>query len=541
MAQPAVEETEKKAFAPPGGGVTQDQRNYVYENRRYVGRKETIGYVAWDMAQSFNINSFESRFINNILQISFTFQQLTKLINGIWDIVNDIFTASIVEKTRTRWGKFKPYLILLAGPGTLGTVLYWLMPAFFPNSDPDYIPKFLFYLVLALVREGIGTFQGIAQGGLLATITPHPVDRSRLITQVNFWSGFLGEKLPEQLMTVVLDLVGNGILKPGPGSSINKLLTKVFCGMGVFTVTVGGAISLWFNMITRERVMQSIERPSVMQSVRSIINNRPILMLTASEILGTVSISGGSKTDYFIEVLNFASMVFFAGIPGAIVHPFSYMVVPWFRRKFSTRFLYFYCYILSQITMLPVFLLGSIGGRDNGLYKNKLMMGIFLAVQEAVFMTQYGLSKVVKAEMYNEAMDYCEWKNGYRTEAMTSVAKGLSVKFGRIFTDILNLQIKKWIGYDQTLYLKGQKQSDRTQYFLFMSFTLLPLFSSILSVLPMIFWNLNKHSRETMYAELLERRSNMSNTATNADDDELAALAKEQMQISQLNKDRKLD
>ena len=115
---------------------SEEQINYVYENRRYVGRKETVAYVMFDMAQSININKYGGRFVNNILQIDFGLQQIATFINGIWDIINDLFTGAIVDKTRTRWGKFKPYLIGLALPGTLGAILYWVMPLFFPSQDP---------------------------------------------------------------------------------------------------------------------------------------------------------------------------------------------------------------------------------------------------------------------------------------------------------------------------------------------------------------------------------------------------------------------
>ena len=83
-------------------------REYVYENRRYVGMKETIWYVVYDMCQSFNIDSFNDRFITSILQIDLDYQTIVSVFNGFWDVINDIFTAAIVEKTRTRWGKFKP-------------------------------------------------------------------------------------------------------------------------------------------------------------------------------------------------------------------------------------------------------------------------------------------------------------------------------------------------------------------------------------------------------------------------------------------------
>ena len=42
---------------------TDEQLQYVYENRRYVGTRETVGFVLWDAAQSFNINNEQSRFI----------------------------------------------------------------------------------------------------------------------------------------------------------------------------------------------------------------------------------------------------------------------------------------------------------------------------------------------------------------------------------------------------------------------------------------------------------------------------------------------
>lgn len=518
--------------------ATDAQVGYLHENRRYVGRRETVGYVAWDMAQSFNINSYSERFVTSILKIDFSFQQIADLVGGIWDVINDIFFAAIVDKTRTRWGKFRPYLLVLAGPAMIGVALYWLQPYFFPNTPTDHIGKFIFYIILAIVRETADTFSGISRNGLLATITPHPVDRTRLITVANFWSGFLGEKLPEQIMTVMIDLVGNNVikLKSKPGQ---MPYLRLYSGMGVFTAVISGLASLLFIMNTRERVMQSIERPSIMQGVKSIINNKPVLLLTAADILNSLKMGGG-KSDYFIDVLNLASMVFLVGIPGGIVHPISYMIVPWFRRKYSSRFLYILNLSANTLSMIPVFLIGSIGGMHNGVYKKKLPMGIALAVQEAFFMLFYGLGKVVPNEMYNESMDYCEWKNGYRTEAMTSVAKGLASKLGRILTKILSIQLKKWFGYDQNLYSKGERQSDRTQYFLFMQFTIIPVLTGMFQVIPIAFYDLSGKKREKMYTELLERRACMANALTCGDAEAIAKLAEEQMQTSEKNKDRKL-
>ena len=64
--------------------VTQElDTGYVYENRRYVGTKETVGFVLWDAAQSFNINKYSDRFITNIVQVDLSLQMIEQAINGI--------------------------------------------------------------------------------------------------------------------------------------------------------------------------------------------------------------------------------------------------------------------------------------------------------------------------------------------------------------------------------------------------------------------------------------------------------------------------
>lgn len=508
---------------------------YAKQNRRYVGTKETVGYVIFDMAQSFNINTYAGRFITNIFKLDLGLQAIANFINSVWDIVNDTFSGAIVDKTRTRWGKFKPYLIVLGIPGTLATCLYWLMPLLFPNSSSTSMAKFFFYLVLAILRETGGTFRGFAQTGMLATITPNPIERTRLITQAQFFSGFLGEKLPQQIMDVVLDLIGNRVVGKG---NLESAFKGVFVGMGVFTSLVSGIAALWFASITKERVMQSIETPSIKQGIKSIVNNKPILLLTLSDTLSSFSLFSGSKQDYFIDVLNFATLGTIVGIPGAIVHPFSYTLVPWFRKKMSTRALAILGKYSIDITYIPVFLVGCIGGKKNGLYKKVLPMGIALCLQETFYMFFYGLRHVIPSEMYNEAMDYCEWKNGYRTEAMTSAAKGLAQKLAGTVSQFVQTLFKKWIGYDINAYTSGSAQSDDTKFWLFAMFTVLPLITTTLGIIPLLFYDLSGKKRDKMYEELLARRALMTSEVTEGDVDAINKVRDAQMAVGEKNKSK---
>lgn len=501
---------------------------YVYENRRYVGRKETVGFVLWDAAQSFNINKYSDRFITNILQVDLSLQMIEQTINGVWDVVNDIFMGAIVDKTRTRWGKFRPYLLALAVPGLIGACFYWLMPLVFSGRSSMDITKFIFYVALAFIREGISTFQDISRTGLLSTITPHPVDRTRLITIANFASGTFGEKLPEQITTVILDLIDNSVFK---GMSKNKLYLSTFVGMGCFTTVVSSAMSMWFFMNSRERVMQSIQSPSIRQGVRSIVNNKPMLLLTLSDFLSAFSV-GGSKSDYYIDVLHFASMTMLAGIPSVPISPISYSYVPWLRRRFSSRFLYIMCKYVGDFLNVFVFLFGCIGmnfkTKAGGFYQNKWAMLGAMATWEVIWTLFYGCKSVIGTEMYNESMDYCEWKNGYRTEAMTSVAKGLAQKVAQKVSSLVRTALKKMISYDQGAYMAGREQPDSVKFNLFAMFTIIPAVTGALGIVPMLFYDLEGKKKERMYAELLARRAELQKAADSGDSEELARRTKEQ-------------
>ena len=518
----------------PQQAYSEEDLQYVYENRRYVGAKETVGFVLWDAAQSFNINTFSTRFITNIVKIDLGYQTLARTINSIWDVVNDVFTAAIVEKTRTRWGKFRPYLMGLAGPGLLLTLLYWFMPLFFGGKSAMNLGKFIFYLIGEIFREGVGTFQGIARTGLLATITPHPSDRTRLITLANFASGTFGEKLPEQLMTVLLDLIDNKVLRSATKST-EQLMTVAFVGMGTFCTIVSSGMSFWFFMNSKERIMQSIKSPSVMASIKSIINNKPMLLLTLSDFLSAFGI-GGSKQDYYIDVLHFGSMTMLAGLPAAPISPVSYSYVPWLRRHFSSRLLYIVSHYINNFLLVFVFLFGCIGFNPKtfkgGMYLKIWPMFGAMATWEVIWTLFYGLRSVIGTELYNEAMDYCEWKNGYRTEAMTSVAKGMASKVAASVSGVVSTALKKVIGYDQNAYTSGGEQPDYVKFYLFAMFTIVPAVTGALGIVPMLFYDLHGKKKEVMYAELMERRQKARAVASSGNKEDLEQLADEQLHVN---------
>lgn len=477
------------------------------KSRRYVGVRETAAYVAYDMSQSFNINGFKDRFIDTILQISYDFQSIALAVNGVWDIVNDLFIGAIVEKTNTRWGKFKPYLMFLGVPGMLLSIVYWLLPLMFSGSTPDDMRKFAAYLALMIITEGVGTFQELARTGIMATITPFTQDRTRLIAIANLVSGALGEDVPRYIMKFLTQLMDKGHLG-GPGN-----YPKLYIGMGTVTAMIAGIGALWFFFVCKERVAQTPDRPSFRQSIRIILHNRPLLCLTLSDTLGAISL-GGDREDYLTDVLHFPTLDIVSGIPSVPINWVSYALVPKLRRRFSDRFLYIFSTSIQSLLCIPMFGIGCIGGKKKGLYTKPLIMGIVMAVWEMIFTVFYGTRKCVPAEIYNESMDYCEWTNGFRGDAMISVTKGLTQKVGGTISRVLKKQFKKWIKYDQLAFVAGKEQSTDAKFWLFALWTIIPAGSTILGMIPMFFYNLDNDTRDRMYAELQARRAATAAMAT---------------------------
>ena len=246
------------------------------------------------------------------------------------------------------------------------------------------------------------------------------------------------------------------------------------------------------------------EKPSILQGFKSIFNNKPLLILTLTEFLSAFGLNTGLNY-YYINVLGFASMSTIVGIPGAFVSPASYAFVTKAREKFSTRTLWIASSHISDVLMLGVFAVGSI----NKNYKKLAVMIPAFMIRETIWMFFWGIKSVIPEEMRNESIDYGEWKNGYRTEGMTGVAKGLAQKLVGTLGNTIKSAILASIGYKEGAGFGNQ--GEKTEYLLFMMCTLLPTVTGILGLIPKFFYDLSGEKRDRMYRELAERRQSVIN------------------------------
>ncbi len=467
------------------------------KSRRYVGSRETTAYVLYDIAQSLNLGSKDTYFVTDVLIVALRWQTIINTIASIWDIVNDFFLAALVDRTNTRFGKFKPYLVLYAGPGAVLSIFYWAMPAIFPGAAATYMPKIMAFLIFKIVNDLVGTVYNYAKTGILATITPDTIDRTRLINQTNLISSLV-ENLPKQAITIFIDLVNNGIMK--------VQMSTLFVVMGVATAAISSALAFYFALICKERVLQAVEKPNYKQAFTSLFRSRPLLLLALSSTLSAFGSVGTSTSLYYINVLNFSSAELVVGIPGMFVTYASYTYVTKLRSMFSTKLLWIVGDHFGNALMIFVFLFGSI----NKNYSKTWTMLFAFMIRETIWNAVYALRTVIPTEITNEVIDYGEWKNGYRTEGSTGLVRDLASKVVGSIGGVLNTVLLEAIGYRQGL--KPGQQSSKTEYLLFMTTTLVPALTGLLGMIPKFFYNIDDKTRKRMYAELAQRRSETAQT-----------------------------
>ncbi len=464
-----------------------------YKGRSYVGVKETVSYLFNDWSNSFNINSFSERYIWDVVNIDFTVNAVMNLATAAWDVINDTFISVIVDSTRTRIGKFRPFLVGMQLPLTVIGIFTWLLPLFFPGTSGTYLPKLIYYYFFAIINETAGTFTNVAKSGYMSTITPNPAERIKLITLAELLTGYMGEDMPRYIMGVLIDLVNRKI--------VNWKLSSVFMVMGGGTALISSLCTFWFFMQSKERVPQSLEKPSIKEGMKAIFSNYPVLLMCLSEFLGNFSISK-SETNYFIDVLGSYSLITILNIPSSMNGSISYAFVNPLRKRFSSKSLWIFNDIYTSVITTAVFLFGMT--KKKTMFYQTVPMCIAFGLKEWFIKWSWGISKVITADLWNEAMDYCEWKNGYRMEATTGVAKGLILKLQSALLGSVTSLIMKRIGYVQGLEIGTQ--NDRTKFWEFALCTIVPTLTGILRIVPKFLWPITRQKRDEMYEELAKRR-----------------------------------
>lgn len=469
----------------------------AYMNRNFCSTKERVTYILKTATAELNLGKYDTTselYLYKIFGLNAEAHGNAAVTLGIYDLINDPLSAVIIDKMRTRWGKFKPFQYLALIPSILVGITTCVMPLIADAQGMNAAQRLVFYMIISYISETVNAFFG--GGGYIDNVfTPNPNERTALLVSSRFASD-LFRRFPEQLAGVLFDLVANG--------KININLTKVFAGMKSFWWVIATVPAVMWVFVSKERVPQSEKPPRIVKGMFSVFKNKPLLIYTLSGFVDGINV-GTSQSLYYDSVLKFNMMSTIAGIPGM---PISYASYPWatrFRKRFSTKTLWLFQRGSIITSELSFFLVGLIGGKKNGFYKKKLPMTIAMMLGNSLEMVFYGTKKIIENEINYEVLDYCEWQNGYRVEATVNLLTGYINKVrGIALTKINTMLLARWAGFESGL---TAVQSEDTMWKMFIAAFGPQLIFDFLSLVPMFFYNIDQKTRDRMYLDLERTRA----------------------------------
>lgn len=484
-------------FIKPQG--RKNKLNEAKTGKHYVGIKEIALYGVANGGQVMGYNLVRGQltfFLVTVCRIPAAAVATMVLIMGTWDTLNDPLMGSIVDRTRTRYGKLRPYLIFVPIPLSIVTILLFSGGELLKDVTSTAI-KIVFMYVAYFLWEFFYTIGDIPFWGLSAAISPNPEDRSRAITSARFISGIIGG-IVGILIPVMIDLSNNKI--------VNITLSQIFLIMGIVAGTVGTFLFSLSGLCTKERVVQSTKEDGLFTVFRCLKNNKPLLLIVISSVLSTLGGIGGVFSQYYyIYSLGFASLSLLAGVPGTIVNFATYMIIPKIEKRFSSKRIVIYCGLINAAVGAVIFALGS------GFYTNPKVIVPLLALQGIFTSFTSAIGSVVPTKMIGDTVDYMEWKTGERNEGITFSFLTFIAKLTGSFSTAIATTIMPIIGL-QSINDEWQlvESGVNTRFWLWALITIIPPVLNLLSLVPYAFYDLTGKKLETIQEEISERRKEKS-------------------------------
>ena len=227
-----------------------------------LSRKTKIIYGAGDLGFSLTstiVGAYFLFFLMDVVHLKPALAGIAILIGKTWDYVNDPLIGHISDRTRSRWGRRRPFLLFGAIPFALAFVMMWYIPPFTSNGA-----LVAYYTLAYVVFDAAATFVYMPYFALTPELTEDYDERTSLTSYRMFFSIF-GSLLA---FTIPLMIVGTFTLE----NASRVVLMAVFFG-------VMSALPLWlvfFNTKERESYI-SKEKPKMLPALKAAFKNRPFV------------------------------------------------------------------------------------------------------------------------------------------------------------------------------------------------------------------------------------------------------------------------
>jgi len=401
------------------------------------------------------------------------------LVARIWDAVDDPVQGFIVDRTRTKWGRFRPWLLIATIIGCVVSVMLFIMPNLSPTGKIVYL--YITYILYGIIFS----FYDIPYWSLIPAMTEDTQERTRIA-------------LPPRLMALFGGMLGGVLTLPlakvlGAGNDTRGFLIVAIIFSVIYVIT---GLTGFFS--TKERVLvPKKEHEKLVDSLFVIVKNVPLLLLFAASLCYGVAsaLRGAMGVYYFKYVVGNDVMVSMFILSSALFTLVAMLLTPMISKKMGKKPTFILAMALMTFTfVISYFIPGSMA-----------MLYILLNVV-AGFGT--GMYVIVATSMFADTVEYAEWKIGKRSESLVFSMVTFMAKLATAVGSSVTAFGLAAIGY-----IPNVEQSVKTLTGINQLMSIWPALLSLLAIVAILFYELTEKKYGEILRELEARRKGQGQTA----------------------------
>lgn len=450
------------------------------------------------------ITYYQTLYFVNVLKIDMTYVTAILTLISIYDVLNNPLMGMAYDRTRTRWGKARPYILFTAIPYFLTTAVMYSGALVFGNSAADDPKKIFFVFIMLFAQETFSTIYTIPRNNMATLMSPNPNDRINVGLLTNY-VGEAGSQLVYIIFLPLMELNNKGY--------INAPMPVVFSVIATITASIGAVSNIAMAIGCKERILLQPKPAPIKKTMFYVLKNKYAMRNFLAHFSVSWWSTGGYSWDVVtqMEIFGGTFYSFIAYVPYRILDVLSVTFIPKFQKLFkrNNRKAVIWLRLMDLFTIIGMFSIGC------PLVNRRWAIIAVYAVFYAFDAINNGPANVFEAELSREINDYTEYMTGERPDGTINILTDLITKVTSPLNALLTIKLFKWSGYDTTIpmlpWSQGSKLIYQKVFFLFNGINIVP---KIIRMIPYLFYDLEGEKREKMYIELNERRALMAQTHT---------------------------
>ncbi len=465
--------------------------------------REKIGFGLGDTASNILYQAwsfFLAKFYTDIFGLPPGIASYLFLITRVWDMVFDPMMGMIADRTKTRWGRFRPYLLFMAIPYGFLAYIMFITPNW--GTSAKIVYAYVTYILATMVYTAVN----IPYSSMMAVMTPSSKERTSL-SQYRFLFAFVGMLLITTLTLPLAKFFGADPTHPGYSQHLGYSQSLGY----QTTMAVFGFVAIILLFITFATTRERVEPPegqhsSFRQDLKDLSKNGPWIVLFISAIFFLIhnAIRNAAVLYYFDYVNGKGNDVLASFSIGPLTLDFSLsttfmtigtlgmiagvLITSPLAKLFGKKPLIIVITIASAVVGMSFYVLPS----DNF---------VLLASVNFIFSVLAGAMPVYLFAMYSDVADYYEWKSGRRATGLVIAGIMFAIKMGIAVGGFLTLKL-----LDVFNYVPNQVQTPEAITGIKLLFSIVPGTFALICGLVLIFYPINEKMLQRMEKDLKERK-----------------------------------